>query len=272
MEIIPLDLFWGLGLSSLVAYGAYRKGSLSPSGLFAATVLGTLIFVLGKLLFWAIMILFFVSSSLLSKINHGNKALVQQEFAKTGRRDWLQVLANSAVGLSFAAAYWYSGNQLFIVGYVATFATVNADTWATEIGILSNRPPISILSFKPGAPGVSGAVSLLGTGAALAGALFISSLAGIGLLWSNAPSMNWLLIIAVGTLGGFAGCLTDSLLGATVQAMFKCRVCGKLTEKKEHHGQPTQLAQGLLLFQNDMVNLTSSLVGGLLAMAIFSIL
>ena len=264
-----LDLLIGLALSTGVAYAAYRKGSLSTSGLYAAAVLGTLVFALG-LLFWTIMILFFVSSSLLSKLKHQNKARVQ-EFAKAGPRDWLQVAANGAVGLVFAAAYWASGDHLYTVGYIAAFASVNSDTWATEIGVLSNRIPLSILTFKPVSPGVSGAVSGPGTGAALAGAVFISLLAGLGMKFAHPGSVHWLMITAICTGGGFAGCLTDSLLGATVQAMYRCRVCGKLTERLTHHGKPTELVRGYKFFQNDMVNLTSSVVGSLLAMAAFAL-
>lgn len=271
MDISLTDLILGAVFSCLIAYTAYRKKSLSPSGFYAATVLGTLIFALGRL-FWAILILFFVTSSLLSKFKHGSKASIEENFAKTGSRDWLQVLANGVVGLGFAAAYWVTGNYIFAVGYTAALATVNADTWATEIGTLSVKAPVSILTFKPVATGVSGAVSLMGTSAAIAGAVFISLISGLGLVWTGAPALNVLAIITAASVGGIIGCLSDSLMGATIQAMYKCQVCSKITERKIHHQKPTILIRGWGLVQNDMVNLSSSLVGGLLAIALFSLL
>lgn len=268
---ITLDLLLGLVLSGAVAGVAYRKNSLSPSGLCAALILGTLIFFLGRLFLWSIMILFFVSSSLLSKFHRKAKATLEQDFAKTGRRDWLQVLANGSVGLGLAAAWWFSGNYLFLIGYIATFATVNADTWATEIGILSPRPPVSILTFKPLPPGASGAVSLLGTGAAMAGAALISLFAALG-LQATSSGVNLFLVLASVIFGGIGGCLMDSLLGATVQGMYQCTVCGKLTERTIHHDRKTELVRGFRFFHNDLVNLASSLAGALLAMALFHIL
>lgn len=267
---IPLDLGLGLILSGAVAGAAYWKKALSPSGLIAAIILGTLIYVLGQLLFWAILILFFISSSLLSKFKRQAKTRIEQDFAKTGRRDWLQVLANGSVGLGFATAWRLTGNPLFAVGYIGAFATVNADTWATEIGILSSRPPVNILNLRPAEPGASGAVSPLGTCAALMGAAFIAILAGLGLTATVPTSL--IQVLAAGTVGGIGGCLFDSLLGATVQAMYQCQVCGKLTERTVHHQQETILVRGFRFFHNDLVNLASSLLGALAAMTLFNIL
>ncbi|MTI95843.1 MAG: DUF92 domain-containing protein [Firmicutes bacterium] len=262
------DLLPGLALSLVVALAAWCKRSLSLSGLYAATVLGTLIYILGNWLFWAVLISFFLTSSLLSKFKSAAKQTVAADFAKTGRRDWLQVLANGSIGLAMAGAWYFSGNDpIYAVGYFASFAAVNADTWATELGILSTKEPLSILTLKPVAAGVSGAVSLLGTGAALAGAAFISILAALGL--SLTTTVSWLGIAAVSAGGGFIGSLLDSVLGASVQAMYRCPVCGKLTEKRHHHGQPTELARGLNWFENDAVNWVCSLAGGVIAMALY---
>ena len=44
------------------------------------------------------LILFFVSSSLLSKAFAGRKADIAKHFSKGGRRDWAQVAANGGMG------------------------------------------------------------------------------------------------------------------------------------------------------------------------------
>src|SRR5690554_5614557 len=202
MHFSPLDLVLGLIFSGVVAWVAFRKNSLALSGFYAATILGGLIY-LFKPIYWVIMIIFFISSSLLSKFKRQAKVEVEQDFAKDGRRDWLQVIANGVIGLAFAIAYGLSGDHLFTIGYIASFATVNADTWATEIGVLSSRPPVSILTFKPVTPGVSGAVSLLGTSAALAGAALIVAISCLGLV--SVPDINLLMVVLAGTLGGKIG-------------------------------------------------------------------
>ena len=268
---LPLATALGLALSSGIAWAAYRKESLSPSGLYAAAIIGTLIFSLGGWRHWAIMILFFLSSSLLSKINHNTKSSVATDFAKTGQRDWLQVLANSSIGLAYALAWQTSGEALFSIGYIAAFATVNADTWATEIGVLSSKPPVSILTFKPSSPGVSGAVSALGTTAALAGAAFIG-LAAMALQLTSPNKSNLFVLFLAATTGGMAGCIMDSVFGATVQALYRCCICGKLTELTDHHNQPTEMIRGLKFFNNDMVNFSSSLLGSLLALGVYYLL
>jgi uncharacterized protein (TIGR00297 family) len=273
MYLTPLDFGLSLGLSLLVAAAAWKKGSLSLSGFFAATILGTLVWLLGQWLFWSILIAFFIPSSLLSRFQRENKTNVEKEYAKSGRRDWVQVAANGLVGLSFAAGWAFSQqNPLWAAGYYATFAAVNADTWATEIGVLSQRPPVSILTLKPVSPGMSGAVSRLGTTAALGGALFIATASAIGLGFSTQGNINLARLALVTTIGGFTGALIDSLLGATLQAMYSCPRCGKLTERREHCGQPTSLARGLARLNNDLVNAVSSLAGALLAIALWLLL
>lgn len=270
MDIELIQLLAGIGLSGTIALAAWYKGALTKSGLAAATVAGTIIYTLGNCLFWLVMIVFFLTSSLLGRISNRHKKQAAREFAKGGRRDWLQVAANGGIGLVMVLAFHISGQTVFAVGYIAAFATVNADTWATEIGTLNSRPPLFILTMKPTLPGASGAVSMLGTGAAFCGAAFIAFTAWLGFTLN--PKDIQLLVMAVATVsGGFAGALIDSLLGATVQAMHRCQVCGRLTERKLHHGQAAPLVRGWGWFNNDAVNLFSSLTGALLAMGIYLI-
>jgi uncharacterized membrane protein len=67
--------------------------------------------------------------------------------------------------------------------------------------------------------------------------------------------------------GGTVGSLADSLLGATVQQMFRCGVCGREIEAAHHCGQPAVRIRGYAGWNNDAVNVAGSLAGGLAAVA-----
>jgi uncharacterized protein (TIGR00297 family) len=88
-------------------------------------------------------------------------------------------------------------------------AVATADTWGTEIGVLSQRKPRSILTGQIVPRGTSGGVTLLGTSATILGGLAIGA-AGLLLLG------DW-RVIPLGMIGGVSGATIDSLLGARWQ-------------------------------------------------------
>ena len=74
-----------------------------------------------------------------------------------------------------------------------------------------------------------------------------------------------------GAIGGLAGSLFDSLLGATVQQIYYCDVCQKDTERKIHKcGTETRSLRGWSWLNNDLVNLVASFVGGIMAVAVWT--
>ena len=108
--------------------------------------------------------------------------------------------------------------------FVGAMAAVTADTWATEIGVLSASPPRLITTLRPVAAGTSGGITPLGTLAALAGGVFIGVSAWLLAALGGQP--GGVLLLAVGSVVGVVSALFDSLLGATVQRVYECRVCG----------------------------------------------
>ncbi len=63
--------------------------------------------------------------------------------------------------------------------------------------------------------------------------------------------------------------MVDSILGATMQAMYYCPACEKETEQRIHNcGVWTRPMRGVTWLNNDVVNFIATLFGGLLAMAI----
>jgi uncharacterized membrane protein len=76
------------------------------------------------------------------------------------------------------------------------------------------------------------------------------------------------LILVTITLAGLIGSLADSLLGATIQAIYRCPSCNKETERYPVHtcGSQTQLVRGYSWLDNDWVNTACALVGGVLGL------
>jgi uncharacterized protein (TIGR00297 family) len=271
---LPLNIpqiLGGLLLSGIIGWAGYRKESLSASGVLGALVVGTLIFGMGGWMWGLLLIAFFVSSSFLSHYRQVDKEGLAEKFAKGHRRDLGQTLANGGWGAVLATLYAFSPNPLLWAAFVGTMATVNADTWATEVGVLNPTPPRLITTGQRVSVGSSGGVSTLGTLAALGGGLFIGVVAlvlsGIASLWKHQP-LRWmdLWLIPVAIVGGLAGSFFDSLLGATAQAIYYCDACREETESTIHRcGAQTRQIRGYRWLNNDRVNLLSSVVGGLVA-------
>lgn len=266
------NILLGLALSVVIAALAYQRGSLAPSGALAALVVGTLVFAGGGFAWGVLLVAFFVTSSALSHYRARAKAPLAEKFQKGHRRDLGQVAANGGWGALMALAFAFYPDVLLFVAFAGSMATVNSDTWATELGVLSKQPPRLITTGKRVPVGTSGGITLLGTAVALAGALLIGALAAV-LLWvapspavTLSPVGQWIMLPLLVTLAGLAGSLFDSLLGATVQAIYYCDLDRKETESARHScGQATRFVRGWRWLDNDGVNLASSVFGSALA-------
>lgn len=272
-----LDWLIGAVCAGLIAALAYKKQWLSGSGAYAAAIMGTIYYGAGNLLWFGLLILFFISGSLLSKMKGERKRKLEQDYAKTSRRDAGQVFANGGLGMILCLGHAVIPHPAWIYAFVGVMATVTADTWATEWGSLSRKPPRSVLNGRVLEPGASGGVSVRGTVAAAIGALMIGLAALAFSLWSGASiesssvgAKDGILTIGllplVGLIGGLAGCFADSFLGATVQVMYQCEVCGKVVETKVHCNRPTSYLRGWSWMTNDIVNGLSSIIGGVVAL------
>jgi uncharacterized protein (TIGR00297 family) len=273
------DLFrlaGGFILSLLIGGAGYRRSALSSSGVAGAIIVGTLIFGMGGWEWGALLIAFFISSSALSFYRSRDKEGLAEKFAKGHRRDLGQALANGGMAAVLAVLSKLlsllgagRGGILWFVACAGAMAAVNADTWATELGVLSSRSPRLITTGRQVEVGTSGGVTWLGTAASLGGALFIGLLGGLGAL---SVRLNWAgacVLLLAATIGGLAGSLFDSLLGATVQSIYWCDTCQKETERKIHRcGTETRLQRGWPWLGNDVVNFAASVVGALVAAGI----
>jgi uncharacterized protein (TIGR00297 family) len=214
---------------------------------------------------WAtLLVAYFVTTTGLTRVGRRAKeARTGDVVAKGGARDWRQVAANGGV-FAFAAAWaaigLNDGAAIAALG-VGSLAAAAADSWGTEVGTLSARPPRSILTLKRVPPGTSGGVSLPGTIALVAGAAFIAALA----LLAGFPGG----VVRAAAAGGVFGALVDSVLGATLQARRWCPACARATEQPVHRcGAESVQRGGVAWLDNDAVNFACALSGGLLAAAL----
>jgi uncharacterized protein (TIGR00297 family) len=272
------EVLGGFAISLVIGVAGYRRGALNGSGVAGAILTGTLMFGLGGWEWGALLIAFFASSSALSFYRAREKEGLAEKFAKGHRRDLGQALANGGVATLLAVLYRLlpplypplaGGEALWFAACAGAMAAVNADTWATELGVLSPHPPRLITTGRRVEVGASGGVTWLGTGASLGGALFIGLLGGLESLTLDQGSAAAGVLLVAATVGGLAGSLFDSLLGATVQAIYWCDACGKETERQVHRcGNRTRLLRGWRWLGNDLVNFIASAVGALVAAVI----
>jgi len=266
-----IQLILGLLFAALIAFGAYRAHSLSRSGAWGAFLEGTIIFGLGGWR-WAVLLLtFFITSSVLTHLFTKRKADLSEKFDKGGQRDLGQVLANGGIASIFAGLYFFFPQASWTwIGFAASLAAVNADTWATEIGVLNPTMPRLLTSWKPVERGTSGGVSLYGTLAAAGGSAVVSVLAVLFIPPTFLIRTPTILLFLLITLAGLAGSIFDSLLGATVQAIYRCPHCDKETERHPLHtcGTETVQIRGWKWLNNDLVNTGCAALAAIIGMSL----
>lgn len=248
----------GLALAALLALASRHTRSLAASGAWTAVLVGTLATAAG----WAwcaLLLAFFVSSTLLSRWRQDEKALrTRGVVEKGGERDAWQVLANGGVLALCALGALLLPSPWWLLAGAGALAGAAADTWATEVGTAIGGRPYHVLGWRPVRAGSSGAVTTAGSVAMLAGAAFIGTIAVLG-------GLAWQEGVAV-AIGGVAGALADTLVGATVQERRWCPRCHEATECRTHDcGSATERRGGWARVDNDAVNLTSTVVGAAVA-------
>lgn len=131
------------------------------------------------------------------------------------------------------------GKDLLVVGIIANYAAVAADTFSSELGILSKSQPRLITSWnlRKVPPGTNGGVTLGGLAAGLLGSIVIVTAsilftpfcppAMTGMGWSFEDRRRFTLGLA---LWGALGSVLDSFLGGCLQASVIDTRSGKIVE------------------------------------------
>lgn len=206
-----IRIFTGAFFSVLFCASAFLFRWLSLSGTYAAIISGTIVFGLGGIPSTIVLLVFFISSTLISKKYTHSLEETSHTYSEKIRRDGLQVWSNGFWFTFFLLLWFIIQSDLLLIGALGAIATAMADTWATELG--SRRFPSQtymINSFNKVAPGTDGGISIPGTAAAMSGSMVLA------LVSIYVFSLKSIVILPI-LIAGFLGCLADSYFGATFQ-------------------------------------------------------
>lgn len=245
----------------VMAFISWKKKFLTLSGIIMAIVIGMVVFYIGGVACFVMLLFFFISSSVIGKLVRNDDRIGK----KGGRRDMAQVAAN---GVPAALMLILSRVSPFpieaLIAFAAAIAEAEADTMASEIGMLSHKDPVSIITFTKVPKGLSGGVTVLGTIASLVA----SSVMALLFMGTAGCLLSEAVIIAA---SGLLGALFDSFLGATVQVHYRDKT-GALTERPyDGEGNRNERARGMKWIDNDAVNFLSGLFSASIALSLMLI-
>ncbi|KAE8354166.1 integral membrane protein DUF92-domain-containing protein [Aspergillus coremiiformis] len=233
----------------ILVHRAWSRKSLTPLGLITAALTGSAHALHPWSTPFALLAVFYFGGTKATRVKHEVKARLT--LSATGsegsdvQRTHIQVLANSIVATVLILVHTYvlgqgqcfgngkNAKDLLVVGIVANYAAVAADTFSSELGILSKSKPrlITSPSLRVVPPGTNGGVTVAGLLAGVFGA-FTVSVTSAGLLpfcagSSWADRVCWTLAF---TAWGALGSVVDSVLGALLQASVVDKRTGKVVE------------------------------------------
>ena len=231
-----------ISLITIVLFYFYKRKHLSLDGFLSSTLMAGLILGFGGLKYVLPIAIFFILSTLLSKV--GMKNLRE---SKSGRNA-SQVFANGGVGLVLCIFNHFYQMELIYIMFLASIAAANSDTWATEIGKLSRTRPKDIISGRSLNKGESGGITFIGLLGSMSGSFVIAT---VGYFLDINTSYLIILFIS-----GFLGSIFDSILGSTLQSRF-ILIDGKTI--KEEKETDSYHYSGLVSINNNSVNFLCTL-------------
>lgn len=255
-QSVVIRILIGVAVLSCISIYAHLKKQLTVSGIVAAFLVGFIHIYIGGPSALLMMMFFFLSCAVIAKLIPDKSGRIHK---KGAQRDMAQVFANSLPAVAGLFIYRLTPyKDIGLITFASSLAEAISDTWAGDIGIISRKDPVSILTFTKVPKGLSGGISILGCGASLMASFLMS------LLFVGCYSMD-LVVISIVTISGTLGALFDSFLGATLQVHYR-RKDGSLTEHEYTDGERNEQVRGLKFMNNDMVNLCSGIFSFLLSL------
>lgn len=136
------------------------------------------------------------------------------------------------------------GGDLLVIGIIANYAAVAADTFSSELGILARGPPrlITSLTLRKVPPGTNGGVTLTGLAAGVVGSMTMVTTAMFFIPFCADTTANKIFggspwtkeefrtFMASLTIWGALGSVLDSFLGGLLQRSVRDVRTGKIVE------------------------------------------
>ncbi len=203
-----MNVLAALAVTALFAALAYALGMVSRGGALGGLVVGTAVYYCLGPPGFAVLALFVVGGSLLTRLGYGRKRRAGTAEAGGGRRGAKNALANASVAVACALLAALTSLDAFAAAFVASLGAAFADTAESEVGQLYARMPRLVTTMRRVPSGTDGAVSLPGT---LAGVAAAGLTAALGLALGLVEGTASMLVVA---LAAFLGTIADSLVGA----------------------------------------------------------
>ncbi|OCT44706.1 DUF92 domain protein [Cladophialophora carrionii] len=305
-------------ITLLLIIRSYTRRSLTIPGILTAALTATIHALHPSALPFTLLCVFFLLGTTATKVKHEVKAKLTLSSSGSsggnGPRTSIQVLANSGCASILCAVHlWLYGYgslparskggskqdnipDVLLLGIMANYAAVTADTLSSELGILSNSQPVLVTHpWRVVPEGTNGGVTLAGLLAGAAGGAAIAATSVLFLTFSTGPTLNIVRTFLALTVLGAMGTLLDSLLGAILQASVVDRRTGKIiegrggarvlvkskskpqTQSQEHartdSGEESRLVNsGTDILDNNQINLLMASIVSVTGMAVGNLL
>ena len=202
------SLIVALLVTGVFAGLACALGMVSWGGALGGFVVGVVIYVCLGPQGFAVLALFVVGGTALTRLGYRSKERRGIAQPYHGRRGARNALANCGIAVLCALLVVPFSSEVFSAAFVASLGAAFADTAESEVGQLARRTPRLITTLRKVPPGTDGAISMPGTFAGLVAA-GLTALLGLWLGLLGGPGVTLLVAGAA-----FLGTVADSLLGA----------------------------------------------------------
>jgi uncharacterized protein (TIGR00297 family) len=204
LRLLPLAIL----ANAVPAVAGYVARTLTASGAVCGSVLGIIVVITAGWGGWALLLATFAMAVVTSRMGLQRKTKLGIAEARGGRRRAANAFANTGVATAAAVLSAVSyAREPALIGFVAALSAGGSDTMASEIGKAWGRRTFLFPTLRRVPPGTSGAVSLVGTAAGLAGAV------ALGLVGAAAGLIAWGALVPV-TAGATIGAFAESALSA----------------------------------------------------------
>jgi uncharacterized protein (TIGR00297 family) len=239
--ISSFQLYLIIGYSA-IGWISYRRKKVDISGYASILVLTAALILSHSYALLTGISVTFICSAIITTIKRRFAPGKQYDTEGDAPRNWKQAATNMGVPVFLIMTERLTNQCSLTFAAFAALACATADTWSSEIGVLSRTSPVFIVSRKKVQPGVSGGVTILGTFCSIIGSLIIAFV--YYCYYERIAETTCILIL------GFTGGLIDSLIGELFQAKY-------LSPTREYTDQESSgnLVKGFRIVTNNAVNL-----------------